>query len=71
MVNLLEEVSYQEVRPKMAKCSLILPDFLTIDSEFRIFHRKNLGIASQVPAGILLCVANVIDVNGAIPEQLR
>jgi len=34
MVNLLEEVSYQEVRPKMAKCSLILPDFLTIDSIF-------------------------------------
>jgi type I restriction enzyme S subunit len=32
MVNLLEEVSYQEVRPKMAKCSPILPDFLTIDS---------------------------------------
>src|SRR4051812_28038166 len=30
---LLREVSYQEIRPTVAGCSLIRPDFLAIDSE--------------------------------------
>src|SRR5262244_1675896 len=34
MVKLLEEGSYQELRPRMAKCSLIPPGFLAIDSFF-------------------------------------
>src|SRR3954453_21575286 len=33
VVKLLEERSYQEIRPLMAKCSLIPPGFLTIDSK--------------------------------------
>src|SRR5262249_49889792 len=33
MVKLLEEGSYQELRPRMAKCSLIPPGFLAIDSD--------------------------------------
>jgi hypothetical protein len=32
MVKLLEEGSYQELRPRMAKCSLIPPGFFAIDS---------------------------------------
>jgi hypothetical protein len=39
MVKILEreEVSYQELRPKMAKCSPIPPDFFAIDSTFGDF----------------------------------
>jgi hypothetical protein len=33
MVSLLKERSYQEIRPAMAKCSLIPPGFLAIDSQ--------------------------------------
>src|SRR5512142_690849 len=34
-VKLLEDGSYQEIRPPVASCSLIRPDFLAIDSIFR------------------------------------
>src|SRR3954454_25249566 len=44
MAKLLEEGSYQEVRPRVAKCSLIWPDFLAIDS-------KTPGVSGIIEAG--------------------
>ena len=47
MVKLLEreEVSYQELRPKLAKCSPISPDFFAIDSNFgAYFQRMSTGV---------------------------
>jgi hypothetical protein len=38
MVRLLEEGSYQELRPMMAKCSLNPPGFLAIDSISALFR---------------------------------
>src|SRR5512135_3605798 len=41
-VKLLEEGVYQEIRPPVANCSLIRPDFFTIDSFFLDFAQPDV-----------------------------
>ena len=42
-MSLLKEGFYQVLRPKMAKCSLIPPGFLAIDSKIQRFFEPWTG----------------------------
>src|SRR5512135_1953982 len=69
-VKLLEEGVYQEIRPPVANCSLIRPDFFTIDSKNRSYSCNNAALYYKSGRDRLLTIVLVRDPEGKRPDQM-